>query len=196
MHAWKGPSYNGRIMLDEFGYRPNVGIILVNDLNQVFWGKRIREEAWQFPQGGIKDGEDPEAAMYRELFEETGLKPQHVEIMARTQDWLHYSVPERWVRREWRGLYKGQKQIWFLLKMLGRDDDIQLKSGTEKPEFDDWTWHDFFVPLESVIEFKRDVYWLALQELSRYLFSPEEISTRLSRCMSSGSSTKPKTASI
>lgn len=196
MHAWKGPSYNGRIMLDEFGYRPNVGIILVNDLNQVFWGKRIREEAWQFPQGGIQDGEDPETAMYRELFEETGLKPEHVEIMARTQDWLHYSVPERWVRREWRGLYKGQKQIWFLLRMLGQDGDIQLKSGAEKPEFDDWIWHDFFVPLESVIEFKRDVYWLALQELSRYLFSPEEISTRLSRCMSSGSSTKPKTASI
>ncbi|MEN9830275.1 MAG: pyrophosphohydrolase [Pseudomonadota bacterium] len=183
-------------MLDEFGYRPNVGIILVNDLNQVFWGKRIREEAWQFPQGGIQDGEDPESAMYRELFEETGLKPEHVEIMARTQDWLHYSVPERWVRREWRGLYKGQKQIWFLLRMLGQDGDIQLKSGAEKPEFDDWIWHDFFVPLESVIEFKRDVYWLALQELSRYLFSPEEISTRLSRCMSSGSSTKPKTASI
>jgi putative (di)nucleoside polyphosphate hydrolase len=196
MHAWKGPSYNGRIMLDEFGYRPNVGIILVNDLNQVFWGKRIREDAWQFPQGGIQDGEDPETAMYRELFEETGLKPEHVEIMARTQDWLHYSVPERWVRREWRGLYKGQKQIWFLLRMLGQDGDIQLKSGAEKPEFDDWIWHDFFVPLETVIEFKRDVYWLALQELSRYLFSPEEISTRLSRCMSSGSSTKPKTASI
>ncbi|MGA0882292.1 MAG: RNA pyrophosphohydrolase, partial [Burkholderiaceae bacterium] len=106
-------------MLDEHGYRPNVGIILVNEINQVFWGKRIREQAWQFPQGGIQDGEEPEAAMYRELFEETGLRPEHVRLLARTQDWLHYDVPTRWVRREWRGLYRGQKQIWYLLRMLG-----------------------------------------------------------------------------
>ncbi|MEY3094972.1 MAG: RNA pyrophosphohydrolase [Burkholderiaceae bacterium] len=183
-------------MLDEHGYRPNVGIILVNDQRQVFWGKRVREQAWQFPQGGIKQGEDPVAAMYRELTEETGLLPEHVEILARTQDWLHYDVPNRWVRREWRGLYRGQKQIWFLLKMLGEDHHIELRSGSEKPEFDAWCWHDFFVPLDSVIEFKRNVYWMAMSELASYLFSPEEVSTRLSRCMSSGSSTKPKTASI
>jgi putative (di)nucleoside polyphosphate hydrolase len=179
-------------MLDEHGYRPNVGIILVNDQRQVFWGKRVREQAWQFPQGGIKQGEDPVAAMYRELTEETGLLPEHVEILARTQDWLHYDVPNRWVRREWRGLYRGQKQIWFLLKMLGEDHHIELRSGSEKPEFDAWCWHDFFGPLD----FKRNVYWMAMSELASYLFSPEEVSTRLSRCMSSGSSTKPKTASI
>ncbi len=183
-------------MLDEHGYRPNVGIILVNDHRQVFWGKRIREQAWQFPQGGIKDGEDPVEAMYRELQEETGLLPNHVEILGRTADWLHYDVPSRWVRREWRGLYRGQKQIWFLLRMLGQDHDIQLKSGEEKPEFDAWCWHDFFIPLDAVIEFKRDVYWLAMSELARHLFSADEISTRLSRCMSSGSSRKPNTASI
>jgi putative (di)nucleoside polyphosphate hydrolase len=186
----------GCIMLDEFGYRPNVGIILVNDTNQVFWGKRVREQAWQFPQGGIKRGEDPEQAMYRELFEETGLRPEHVELIARTKDWLHYDVPDRWIRREWRGHYRGQKQIWFLLRMLGVDADIELKSGSERPEFDAWVWHDFFVPLSSVIEFKRDVYKLALNELAAYLFSPEEVSTRLSRCISSGSSTKPSSPSI
>jgi putative (di)nucleoside polyphosphate hydrolase len=162
-------------MLDEHGYRPNVGIILINDRRQVFWGKRVREHSWQFPQGGIKHGEDPEQAMYRELEEETGLKPHHVEIIGRTQDWLHYDVPERWVRREWRGYYRGQKQIWFLLRMLGQDTDVSLKHGTEKPEFDAWRWHDFWIPLESVIEFKRGVYKSALDELSRFVFSEDEL---------------------
>jgi putative (di)nucleoside polyphosphate hydrolase len=162
-------------MLDEHGYRPNVGIILINHRRQVFWGKRVREHAWQFPQGGIKHGEDPEQAMYRELEEETGLKPHHVEIIGRTQDWLHYDVPDRWVRREWRGHYRGQKQIWFLLRMLGQDSDVSLKHGTEKPEFDAWRWHDFWIPLESVIEFKRGVYKSALDELSRFVFSEDEL---------------------
>ena len=162
-------------MLDEHGYRPNVGIILINDRRQVFWGKRVREHSWQFPQGGIKQGEDPEQAMYRELEEETGLKPHHVEIIGRTQDWLRYDVPERWVRREWRGHYRGQKQIWFLLRMLGRDCDVSLRHGVEKPEFDAWRWHDFWIPLESVIEFKRGVYKSALDELSRFVFSEDEL---------------------
>lgn len=183
-------------MLDEHGYRPNVGIILFNQDRKVFWGKRIRESSWQFPQGGIQEGEDPIQAMYRELAEETGLRPEHVEIVAQTRDWHHYDVPDRWVRREWRGQYRGQKQIWFLLRMLGQDQDIQLKGGPEKPEFDAWVWHDFFVPLETVIDFKRGVYSAAMRELCVYLFTPDEVSTRLSRWMSSGSSTKPKTPSI
>lgn len=162
-------------MLDEHGYRPNVGIILLNANRQVFWGKRVREHAWQFPQGGIKEGEDPEQAMFRELEEETGLKPHHVEIIGRTRDWLKYDVPERWVRREWRGYYRGQKQIWFLLKMLGQDSDVTLKSDLEKPEFDAWRWHDYWVPLDSVIEFKRGVYRSALDELSRLIFSDDEL---------------------
>ena len=162
-------------MLDEQGYRPNVGIILINDRRQVFWGKRVREHSWQFPQGGIKSGEDPEQAMFRELEEETGLKPHHVEIIGRTQDWLRYDVPDRWVRREWRGHYRGQKQIWFLLRMLGQDSDVTLKCDFEKPEFDAWRWHDFWIPLESVIEFKRGVYQSALTELSRFVFSDEEL---------------------
>ena len=162
-------------MLDEHGYRPNVGIILINDRRQVFWGKRVREHSWQFPQGGIKAGEDPEQAMFRELEEETGLKPHHVEIIGRTQDWLRYDVPDRWVRREWRGHYRGQKQIWYLLRMLGQDSDVTLKCDFEKPEFDAWRWHDFWIPLESVIEFKRGVYQSALTELSRFVFSEEEL---------------------
>ena len=155
-------------MLDKNGYRPNVGIILVNRRNEVFWGKRIREHSWQFPQGGIKRGETPEQAMFRELEEEVGLRPEHVKIIGRTRNWLRYDVPDRWVRREWRGHYRGQKQIWFLLRMLGQDCHVSLRASTH-PEFDAWRWNEYWVPLESVIEFKRDVYQMALTELARFL---------------------------
>jgi hypothetical protein len=96
--------------------------------NEVFWGKRVNQHAWQFPQGGIKHGETPERAMYRELEEEIGLTADHVRILGRTRDWLRYEVPERWVRRDWRGTYRGQKQIWYLLRMVGRDCDVKLRA--------------------------------------------------------------------
>lgn len=155
-------------MLDREGFRPNVGIILLNANNQVWWGKRVREHSWQFPQGGIKYGESPEQAMFRELAEETGLLPEHVKILGRTRDWLRYEVPDHFIKREVRGHYRGQKQIWFLLRLTGRDSDINLRA-TNHPEFDAWRWHEYWVPLDVVIEFKRDVYQLALQELSRFL---------------------------
>lgn len=160
-------------MLDREGYRPNVGIILTNQRNEVFWGKRIREHSWQFPQGGIKKGESPEEAMFRELYEEVGLKPEHVRILGRTRDWLRYDVPRQWVRREWRGTYMGQKQIWFLLRLTGRDSDVCLRA-TDKPEFDAWRWNSYWIPLESVIEFKRAVYERALIELARLIFHAHE----------------------
>lgn len=156
-------------MLDREGFRPNVGIILVNARNEVFWGKRIREHSWQFPQGGIKHGESPEQAMYRELFEEVGLRPEHVKILGRTRGWLRYEVPKHWIRREWRNTYRGQKQIWFLLRLVGRDSDVCLRASTH-PEFDAWRWSNYWVPLDAVIEFKRQVYQLALVELARILF--------------------------
>jgi putative (di)nucleoside polyphosphate hydrolase len=155
-------------MIDRDGYRPNVAIVLVNSKNQVFWGKRVKEHAWQFPQGGIKPGETPEQAMYRELQEETALLPQHVKVLGRTRDWLHYNVPTHWVKREWRGTYKGQKQIWFLLRLVGRDCDISLRASGH-PEFDAWRWHDYWVPLEAVIDFKRESYRLGLEQLASYL---------------------------
>ncbi|MEP7262374.1 MAG: RNA pyrophosphohydrolase [Usitatibacter sp.] len=155
-------------MIDRDGYRPNVAIVLVNVRNQVFWGKRIKEHAWQFPQGGIKQGETPEQAMFRELTEETGLLPHHVRILGRTRDWLHYNVPNHWVKREWRGTYKGQKQIWFLLRLVGRDCDISLRASGH-PEFDAWRWHDYWVPLEAVIDFKRESYRLGLEQLALFL---------------------------
>ena len=104
-------------MLDRDGFRPNVGIILLNHRNQVFWGKRIRTHSWQFPQGGINHGETPEQAMFRELHEEVGLTQDHVRIVARTRDWLRYEVPTHFIRRDARGHYRGQKQIWFLLQL-------------------------------------------------------------------------------
>lgn len=157
-------------MLDRDGYRPNVGIILVNARNEVFWGKRIREHSWQFPQGGIQRGESPEQAMYRELQEEVGLTREQVRILGRTRDWLRYDVPEHWVRREWRGHYRGQKQIWFLLQLTGRDSEVDLRASGH-PEFDAWRWNNYWVPLEAVIEFKREVYRNVLQELSRFMLS-------------------------
>ncbi len=155
-------------MLDRDGFRPNVGIVLLNARNQVFWGKRLRTHSWQFPQGGIKHGESPEQAMYRELHEEVGLHPEHVQVLARTRDWLRYEVPDQYIRRDARGHYRGQKQIWFLLRMVGRDSDMNLRA-TNHPEFDAWRWNEYWVPLEVVIEFKRSVYESALTELARYL---------------------------
>jgi putative (di)nucleoside polyphosphate hydrolase len=155
-------------MLDRDGFRPNVGIVLLNGRNQVFWGKRLKTHSWQFPQGGIKHGETPEQAMFRELHEEVGLMPEHVRIVGRTRDWLRYEVPEHFIRRDARGHYRGQKQIWFLLRLLGRDSDMNLRA-TDHPEFDAWRWNDYWVPLDMVIEFKREVYELALTELARYL---------------------------
>ncbi len=120
-------------MIDKEGYRENVGIVICNKEQMVLWAKRTDEDAWQFPQGGINDGESAEAAMYRELKEEVGLDPHHVKILARTKDWLRYDVPKNWIRKDWRDRYKGQKQIWFLLQLTGKDSDIFLKN-TKKEE--------------------------------------------------------------
>ena len=155
-------------MLDRQGFRPNVGIILLNAENKVFWGKRLGEHSWQFPQGGINSGENPEQAMYRELHEEIGLSAAHIKILARTRHWLRYEVPTKFMRREARGHYRGQKQIWFLLRLIGRDSDICLRASTH-PEFDAWRWNDYWIPQDDIIEFKREVYQSALTELSHYL---------------------------
>ena len=164
-------------MLDRDGYRPNVGIILLNQNNEVFWGKRVREHSWQFPQGGIDRGESPEVAMFQELEEEVGLQREHVQLIGRTREWLRYDVPEQWVRREWRGHYRGQKQIWFLLRLIGKDSDINLRYSAH-PEFDAWRWHDYWIPLDSVIEFKREVYRAALDELHAVLLNKQAAAPR------------------
>lgn len=155
-------------MIDRDGYRSNVGIVLCNAQGEVFWGKRVKQDSWQFPQGGIKSGETPEQAMYRELEEETGLLPAHVIILGRTREWLRYDVPQAWIKRDWRGVYRGQKQIWYLLRLVGRDCDVSLRASSH-PEFDAWRWHDYWQPANEVVEFKQAVYRLALGELERHL---------------------------
>jgi putative (di)nucleoside polyphosphate hydrolase len=154
-------------MLDKDGYRPNVGIILCNPQGEVLWARRCGRDGWQFPQGGMRLKETPENAMYRELKEEVGLEAHHVELIGRTRDWLHYDLPKSMRGRGSRD-FRGQKQIWFLLRFLGEESDVSLNCG-EKPEFDDWRWVDYWSTVEQIIEFKRDVYRRALTELEPLL---------------------------
>lgn len=158
-------------MVDREGYRPNIGIVLVNGRNEVLLGQRVRDHQWQLPQGGIDHGETPLQAMYRELHEEIGLLPEHVKVMGRTRNWLRYDVPERFLRHENGGNFRGQKQIWFLLRLMGQDCDICLHT-TSHAEFDGWGWERYWAPLDYVIDFKRDVYRMALRELARFLSRP------------------------
>lgn len=155
-------------MIDHDGYRPNVGIILSNDEGKVFWARRVGQNAWQFPQGGIDGKESPEQAMYRELEEETGLKPDDVEVLGCTREWLKYRLPKRYVRRNQQPVCVGQKQIWYMLRMVGKESAVDLSFG-DKPEFDHWCWIDYWEPSRQVIFFKRKVYSLALKELKPLL---------------------------
>lgn len=154
-------------MIDAAGYRFNVGIILLNKDNNVFWGRRKSGESWQFPQGGIQDGESYDDAMLRELNEELGLLPGHIKIIARTEDWLYYDVPGNY-RRSLKNNYRGQKQIWYLLQFVGQDYQINLKSHPEQ-EFDAWRWVDYWLPIKEVVKFKEEVYDKALHQLAKYI---------------------------
>ena len=151
-------------MIDENGYRKNVGIILCNSKNELLICKRFRENSWQFPQGGFEENESAESAMYRELFEEIGLSKKDVEILGKTKNWLKYDLPKKYQRRTNNKLCVGQKQIWFLLKLITNESSINL-SKSKKPEFDAWEWSSITKPLEIVINFKKNVYKSALEEL-------------------------------
>jgi putative (di)nucleoside polyphosphate hydrolase len=157
-------------MIDSEGYRLNVGIILCNDEGRVFWARRAGMRSWQFPQGGIKFNESPDQAMYRELFEEVGLRSRQVQMIGRTRNWLRYELPERYIRKHSQPLCIGQKQLWYILRMIGQESHIRL-DRTEKPEFDSWCWVDFWHPLHDVVYFKREVYRKALMELGYHLVS-------------------------
>lgn len=153
-------------MIDENGYRANVGIIISNPHGQVLWARRIGgADAWQFPQGGVDEGETPEQAMYRELYEEVGLTADDVKVVAVTSSWLNYKLPKQFIREHQIPLCIGQKQKWFLLELLSTDNTINLET-TSTVEFDRWQWVSYWYPLDQVIDFKRDVYRRALKELS------------------------------
>lgn len=151
-------------MIDAHGFRLNVGIILSNARGQVFWAKRIGREAWQFPQGGLQNYETLQEAMYRELTEEIGLQAEDVEVIAMTKRWLYYRLPKQ-LRRPGQPVCVGQKQKWFLLRLIADEKHIRL-DYSNSPEFDHWQWVDYWQPLEQVIAFKRDVYRKALEEFA------------------------------
>ncbi|MCB1748019.1 MAG: RNA pyrophosphohydrolase [Gammaproteobacteria bacterium] len=155
-------------MIDKHGFRANVGIILLNDGGQVFCARRCGMSAWQFPQGGIKRHETPERAMFRELREEIGLEPDDVEVLGATKGWLRYRLPKRYIRYHQQPLCIGQKQIWFLLKLLSADTSVRLDLADDQ-EFDDWRWVDYWEPLGFVVPFKRNVYERALHEFADFV---------------------------
>ena len=155
--------------IDKQGFRANVGIILLNDTGSVFWAGRAGRPGWQFPQGGILPDESPEQGMFRELDEEIGLSQQDVDLVGSTRGWLRYRLPKRFVRRNSEPLCIGQKQIWFLLRLIGGEERVRFDS-TDTPEFDRWRWVDYWQPARDVIYFKRRVYARALNELRSLAF--------------------------
>jgi putative (di)nucleoside polyphosphate hydrolase len=155
-------------VIDSEGYRPNVGIVLCNASNKVLWARRIGQNAWQFPQGGIKPDETPREALYRELWEEVGLGREQVDELGTTSGWLRYRLPKGLMRFDEKPVCVGQKQVWFLLRFSGDEDAVRLDRG-EKPEFDGWRWVDYWYPLKEVVAFKRDVYLQALNQFAPIL---------------------------
>lgn len=152
------------MVVDKAGYRLNVGIILVNDKEELFWGRRVGHDAWQFPQGGIVKGESAIQAMYRELKEEVGIDPNDVKVIGSTRRWLRYKLPKQYIRQGTRPLIIGQKQKWFVMRLVSHSQKIRLDLS-ESPEFDSWCWIKNGHPQEHVIFFKRQVYRQALKEL-------------------------------
>lgn len=156
-------------VIDAEGFRANVGIVLSRADGSLFWARRVGRAGWQFPQGGLQPGEEPEQALYRELGEEVGLGPHQVEMLGTTRDWLRYRLPARYQRHDSLPLCIGQKQRWFLLRLKAEEAAVRLDSSAS-PEFDDWRWVDYWHPLSEVIFFKRGVYREALTELAPILF--------------------------
>ena len=162
-------------LIDDDGYRANVAIVLTNEKQHVFWAGRANRRGWQFPQGGILDGESSLDAMYRELEEEIGLRDSQVDVIGHTGDWLRYRLPRRYQRSNSLPRCVGQKQRWYLLRLTG--DEAFRFDTSDSPEFDRWCWVDFWYPLRNVIFFKRRVYRHALEQLAPLLFS-DEVPTR------------------
>jgi len=154
----------GNDWIDAEGFRANVGIILANSDDKLMLGGRIGAKGWQFPQGGMLIGEEPEQAMYRELHEEVGLTEADVEVLAVSDDWLRYELPNKFLRRGSLPLCIGQKQRWFLLRLVSDEGEVRFDRGDE-PEFDRIRWVDFWRPVSEVIYFKRRIYAQALYVL-------------------------------
>lgn len=139
-------------------YRQCVGVMLMNAQGDVFVGQRRDNDvpAWQMPQGGVDKGEDPRDAALRELWEETGVTSDLVEVIDQTEGWLPYDLPHDIVPRIWKGRYRGQEQKWFLLRFNGSDDQVNIE--TEHPEFSEWRWLPPSELVANIVPFKREVY--------------------------------------
>jgi putative (di)nucleoside polyphosphate hydrolase len=155
-------------VIDNEGFRANVGIVLMHADGNVFLGRRTGG-GWQFPQGGMQQGEDLEQALYRELHEEIGLTHEDVQVLGRTEQWLSYRLPARYIRRNHHPICIGQKQRWFLLRLAREDARFEF-GATAQPEFDQWRWTSYWEPVREVIHFKRPVYVQALTELAPIAF--------------------------
>ena len=150
-------------------YRPCVGVMLMNARREVFVGQRLdsKVSAWQMPQGGVEKGEDPKAAALRELWEETGVLPELVDVVDETDRWLPYDLPHDLVPKLWKGRFRGQEQKWFLLNFNGDDQDVNIQ--TEHPEFSEWRWLPVVDLVDNIVPFKRDVYVAVLDAFSGHL---------------------------
>jgi len=168
-------------VIDSEGYRANIGIVITNEKKQILLAKQYKQDAWQLPQGGIDKGETELEALYRELEEEVGLEPEQVNLLAKTPKCLRYELPIEHIRRKQKPTCIGQKQVWYLLKLVSSDTDISLNLHN-KVEFDDWKWVDYWNPVDEVINFKKDVYEDMLKALAPVLFENEHsIPSKLSR---------------
>ncbi len=161
-------------MIDSEGFRANVGIIVCNESGQLLWTRRAGQNSWQFPQGGVNQGESADDTMYRELYEEIGLKRQDVRILGSTNEWLKYRLPSRYIRHDSVPLCIGQKQKWYLLKLVTDDSKLDFKT-TSHPEFDDFMWVGYWYPLRQVVSFKREVYREALLELMPLMHEQQKL---------------------
>lgn len=149
-------------IIDHNGYRRGVGIVVCDGRGRVLLARRSDRRGWQFPQGGVRQGEPPRAAMYRELREELGLEPSHVRVIGRMGQWVSYKLPVRYRRSNSAGCI-GQKQLWWLLKLTSGDGSVR-PDLCEHPEFDDWRWVNYWLPAKKVVFFKRAVYRDVLSE--------------------------------
>jgi len=160
----------GTDQIDADGFRANVGIILADAQRRLFLGGRIASKGWQFPQGGVFTGEAPKEALFRELKEEIGLDATDVQVLGSTREWLKYRLPHKFMRHSSKPLCIGQKQRWYMLKLVGTESKVRL-DASDSPEFDRWRWVEFWQPVNEVIYFKRLVYVRALHELGPHLFA-------------------------